>query len=170
MASLLAVDLGLKTGYALYGCDGHLHWYRSKNFGAAERLHRGVVGLLEGIPDLAWLVLEGGGRLAEIWEKEARRREVGVIRVSAEQWRRTLLRPRERTDARTAKRRAGELARRVIEERGAARPTSLRHDAAEAILVGLWGLGKVGWDLPKSGPGRETAPAQQRRNLGFMVS
>ncbi len=148
MPTLLAVDLGLKTGYALYGQDGRLHWYRSKNFGAAARLRRGVYGLLEGIPDLAWLVLEGGGRLAEIWEKEARRREIRVIRVSADEWRRVLLNPRERSNGRLAKQNAGELARRVIEERGAARPTSLRHDAAEAVLVGLWGLREVGW-LPR---------------------
>ena len=28
---------------------------------------------------------------------------------------------------------------------GAAHPTSLRHDAAEAILIGLWGVLEVGW-------------------------
>jgi hypothetical protein len=33
----------------------------------------------------------------------------------------------------------------VIEWSGAARPTSLRHDAAEAILIGLWGLLEAGW-------------------------
>ena len=44
-----------------------------------------------------------------------------------------------------AKRNAGELARRVIRGSGAAGPTSLRHDAAEAVLVGLWGVLQVGW-------------------------
>ena len=38
-----------------------------------------------------------------------------------------------------------ELARRVIEWCGAPRPTSLRHDAAEAILIGLWGVLELGW-------------------------
>ena len=28
---------------------------------------------------------------------------------------------------------------------GAARPTSLRHDTAESILIGMWGLLAVGW-------------------------
>ena len=32
------------------------------------------------------------------------------------------------------------LAREIIEEHGAKRPTSLRHDAAEAILVGYWAV------------------------------
>jgi hypothetical protein len=145
MPTLLAVDLGLRTGYALYGRDGRLLWYRSKNFGTAERLRRGVRGLLDEIPDLGWLVLEGGGPLAEIWEREARHRRIDVIRISAEQWRRCLLVPREQSSGRLAKRNAGARARRVIEACGAARPTSLRHDAAEAILVGLWGVRKVGW-------------------------
>ena len=37
------------------------------------------------------------------------------------------------------------LARRIIEWSGAPRPTSLRHDAAEAILIGLWGVLEAGW-------------------------
>ena len=37
------------------------------------------------------------------------------------------------------------LARRNIEWSGAPRPTSLRHDAAEAILIGFWGVLEVGW-------------------------
>ncbi|MBC8076709.1 MAG: hypothetical protein H7Y32_11595, partial [Chloroflexales bacterium] len=42
-------------------------------------------------------------------------------------------------------------ARRVIAWAGAPRPTSLRHDAAEAILIGLWGALEVGW-LPALPP------------------
>ena len=40
------------------------------------------------------------------------------------------------------------LARRVIEWSNAPRPTSLRHDAAEAILIGLWGVLQAG-QLPR---------------------
>jgi hypothetical protein len=32
-----------------------------------------------------------------------------------------------------------------VEWSDAPRPTSLRHDAAEAILIGLWGVIRVGW-------------------------
>ena len=46
VSSLLAVDLGLKTGLALYGEDGKLRWYRSKNFGTTARLKRAVYSLL----------------------------------------------------------------------------------------------------------------------------
>jgi len=143
--ALLAVDLGLRTGLALYGQDGRLIWYRSRNFGTATRLGRGVHELLGGLPELAWLVLEGGGRLAGTWEREAERRGIRMLRTSAEEWRAKLLLPRERRSGLRAKRFAGDLARQVIAWSGARRPTSLRHDAAEAILVGLWGVLAVGW-------------------------
>lgn len=145
MRSLLGIDLGLRTGLALYGHDGRLLWYRSRNFGTAARLRRRVQGLLGELPGLAWLVLEGGGPLGDIWEHEANRRRIPVRRISAEDWRRHLLYPREQRSGAQAKRNAADVARRVIEWSDAPRPTSLRHDAAEAILIGLWGVLNVGW-------------------------
>jgi hypothetical protein len=144
MRTLLAVDLGLRTGLALYGEDGRLLWYRSQNFGSAPRLRRAVPALL-GEAGLAWLVLEGGGPLADIWEREAARRGIPVLRIGAGTWRARLLLPREQRTGRQAKGNADGLARRVIEWSGAPRPTSLRHDAAEAVLAGLWGVLEVEW-------------------------
>lgn len=148
--SLLAVDLGLRTGLALYGSDGRLRWYRSQNFGSNARLKRGAFGVLKDLPGVEQLVLEGGGTLAELWAKEGERRGLRVRVVDAETWRRALLYPREQRSGEEAKAAADTLARRVIEWSDAARPTSLRHDAAEAILVGLWGVLRAGWldDLP----------------------
>ncbi len=145
ISSLLAVDVGLKTGLALYGQDGRLRWYRSKNFGTAARLRRGVRGVFNDLPDLAWLVLEGSGPIAEIWEREAERRDIPVYQISAEAWRQRLLYPRQQRSGPQAKHSADDMARRVIEWSGAPRPTSLRHDVAEAILIGLWGALEVGW-------------------------
>ena len=143
--SLLAVDLGVRTGLAHYGADGRVRWYRSQNFGTAGRLRRGAGPLLDALPGLTRLVIEGGGALARIWEREADRRAVLVRRVTAERWRDLLLLPREQRGEAEAERRADVLERRVIEWSGAARPTSLRHDAAEAVLVGLWGVIDAGW-------------------------
>ena len=145
MTSLLAVDLGLRTGLARYGDDGRLRWYRSQNFGAKSRLRKGIPTLLDELPDVAWLIIEGGGDLANIWQREADRRQIGIYQISAETWRKQLLLPRERRNGTTAKQNADELARKVIDWSGAPRPTSLRHDAAEAILAGLWGVLAVGW-------------------------
>jgi hypothetical protein len=145
MPSLLAVDLGLRTGLALYDGDGRLRWYRSQNFATATRLRRAVHGLLAALPEVERLVLEGGGNLAEIWSREAERRGLRVRRIAAETWRQQLLYSREQRTGKQAKGHADELARRVIAWSGAARPTSLRHDAAEAILIGLWGVLDAGW-------------------------
>jgi hypothetical protein len=145
MPTLLAVDLGVRTGLAVYGDDGRLRSYRSQNFGTAARLKRGAPRLLDELPELTLLVLEGGGPLADIWAREADRRGIPVRQIAAEEWRTRLFYSRQHRDSVHAKRSAEELARRVIEWSGAPRPTSLRHDAAEAILLGLWGVLEAGW-------------------------
>lgn len=152
---LLAVDLGLRSGLALYGRDGRLRWYRSQNFGTQTRLKRAVPSVLNGAGPLAWLALEGGGPVADVWEREAARRALPVLRVAAEDWRARLLYAREQRSGTLAKDAADGLARRVIDGSGAPRPTSLRHDAAEAILLGLWAVLEVGW--------LEQVPAALRR-------
>ncbi len=152
MTTLLAVDVGVRCGLALYGDDGRLRWYRSHNFGSAARLRRAIPSILSELDEPAWLILEGGGTLAEYWKHEARRRGIRVRIVAAEDWRRRLLLPRDQRSGRDAKRHADGAAKRVIAWSGAKRPKALRHDAAEAILVGLWGVLAIGWldELPLS--------------------
>ncbi len=149
---LLAVDLGLRTGLALYGPQGRLIWYRSHNFGSAARLKKAAGRILGEIPSLQWLVIEGGGTLAGPWQREAQRRQITILQISAEQWRQRFLLPREQRSGIDAKSNADELARQVITWSGARRPTSLRHDAAEAVLIGLFGVLRVGWleSLPEA--------------------
>jgi hypothetical protein len=141
MSDLLAVDLGVRSGLARYGPDGRLRWYRSHNFGSSTRLRRAVPAMLDGV---RYLVIEGGGTLASIWAVEADARGIDVRWVSAETWRAAFMYPREQRSGEVAKRNADELARQVIEWSGVRRPTSLRHDAAEAVLIGLWGVLAVG--------------------------
>ena len=154
MDALLAVDVGLRTGLALYGRDGRLVWYRSHHFGTPARLRRAVRGWLDEWPQLVRIVLEGGGHLAEIWKREAAKHRIPVRQISAEDWRRQFLHPRQQRSGSGAKAHATELARRIIAWSNARRPTSLRDDAAEAILVGLWGVLEVGWltQLPEVVP------------------
>ncbi|MFO0890102.1 MAG: hypothetical protein U0790_13310 [Isosphaeraceae bacterium] len=142
---LLGVDLGLMTGLALFGGDGRLRWYRSHHFGNRDQLRRGVHGLLREIEGLRWLVLEGGGPISDIWEHEAARRGVGLIRLSAEDWRAGFFRPGDHRDRKRAKASAEGFARRVIDWSGVRKPARLGHDAAEAVLIGLWGVIQVGW-------------------------
>ena len=152
MPSLLAVDVGVRTGLAVYRDDGRLIWYRSRNFGAAARLKRAIPALLHEAFDPTYVVLEGGGPLAEHWNTAAERHGSRVRRVTAEEWRAAFMLARDQRSGEQAKRMADEIARRVVEWSNAPRPTSLRHDAAEAILIGLWGVIRIGWlmSIPRS--------------------
>lgn len=143
--ALLAVDLGLRTGLACYSADGRLRWYRSHNFGSLGRLRRGASSILDDEAALQWVIIEGGGALSLPWEREAARRNIAVRSIGAETWRTELLYAREQRSGLQAKGHADTLARRVIAWSGAARPTSLRHDAAEAIMIGLWAVIDLGW-------------------------
>jgi hypothetical protein len=135
---LLAVDLGLRCGWASFAAQGRLVAYGSRHFGSRTMLRKAIPRILGQYPGLSRLVVEGGGDLFVPWEKEARRRGVGVTQVMGEEWRKALLLPHQRRQGAQAKAAADGLARELIERSGAKRPTSLRHDAAEAILVGAW--------------------------------
>lgn len=146
MKSLLAVDLGVRSGFAVYGEDGRLLRYWSQNFGSASRLRRAVPGVLAGQGDgLCWLIAEGSRSLGQIWQRSAEKLDLQVRVIGAETWRRRLLLDRHQRSGEEAKRWADRLARKVIRWSDAPRPTSLRHDAAEAILIGLWGALELGW-------------------------
>lgn len=151
MQALLAVDVGVRTGLALYGEDGRLRWYRSHNLGSIARLRRAAPALITEHA-ASVVVAEGGGAVADVWERACERLAVRYLRVSAEEWRADLLLARDQRTGEDAKRTADIIARRVIEWSGAPRPTSLRHDAAEAILVGLWGAVQLGWlrEIPRA--------------------
>jgi len=142
---LLAIDAGLRAGVAVYSADGRLERYRSTNFGSPKRLRTAVYSVMNGLTGLERLVVEGGGTIADPWLREATRRGLPVTQVQAGVWRKVLLLPRDQRKGAAAKEQADELARRVITWSGAPRPTSLRHDAAEAILIGLWGVLDAGW-------------------------
>lgn len=142
---LLAVDLGLRAGFALYDSDGRLQSYRSTNFGSNARLKQGAYRMMQEHDALAWVVLEGDRGLAEPWMRQAKKQNASTACISAERWRKKLLNPSQRRTGSDAKEAADTLARSVIEWSGAPRPTSLRHDAAEAICIGLWSVLNLGW-------------------------
>ncbi|MFW6057975.1 MAG: hypothetical protein ACOC9W_03875 [Persicimonas sp.] len=144
-SKLLAIDLGIRSGFALYGDDGRLIRYRSTNFGSRSRLKKAAWGVLRDIDGLERVVAEGDTGLGEIWQKQAEKFDASFELISAEDWREGLMYDRYRRSGSDAKERADTLARQVIESSGADRPTSLRHDAAEAILIGLWAVLDIGW-------------------------
>src|SRR5256885_11062784 len=104
MSLLLAVDVGVRTGLAIYGDDGRLRSYRSQNFGSAARLRRAVPAMLDAERAYSHVVLEGGGPIADIWRDAAARRALEVMTVSAEERRRMLLYDRDQRTGSDAKR------------------------------------------------------------------
>ena len=116
-----------------------------------ETLKRGVFRVIQETQDLSYIVMEGDAHLADIWQRQAAKRSVTSIHVAAESWRERLLLPREQRSGRQAKSYAAQFAMDAIRFLDAQRPTSLRHDAAEAICIGVWGLLEVGWlqELPR---------------------
>jgi hypothetical protein len=145
MEFLLAVDLGIKTGLAMYGSDRKLYWFRSRNFGSAARLRRAIPWLLNQQEDLAYVIIEGGGPLLKIWNAELEKRNLDVIRIMADHWRNELLYVREQKNRTDAKAHAIYYAARVIEKMADHKPTSLDNNAAEAVLIGLYGMQKLSW-------------------------
>jgi len=142
---LLSIDLGVKTGLALYNQNCELEWYRSQNFGNKNRLSRAVYSLLREINDLEYLVIEGGGHLFTIWEKEAKKQGIKTIQIHAHTWRKEILLQREQRSGQQAKRIAIQVANQVIKHFSGRKSTSLNDDAAEAVLCGYWALKEVNW-------------------------
>ncbi len=71
------------AGFALYGADGRLRWYRSRNYGTMGRLKKAAYVLVGELEGLERVVVEGGGGPSEPWVKEAERRSIPVVRVHA---------------------------------------------------------------------------------------
>lgn len=148
----LAVDLGLATGIAVFGRDGKLESVRARRFQSKDALRAASAAILDEVPHVHSLIVEGGGELAEAWERAAVHRGIHFRAVHASVWRSTFLYGRESRDGALAKESAVKLAAQVIawsETRGVT--AELGHDAAEAILVGLYGVSQAGWlrEMPR---------------------
>jgi len=142
---LLAVDAGVKTGLALYDNLGCLCWYRSHNMGSVVSLRKAAYHLLNTIENLSWIVIEGGGPVSQAWIKEAVRKHLNIIRTDAGEWRKALLHPRECRNSVIAKQSAITLSKQIIDSSSAPSANHPTHDAAEAILIGLWGCVEAGY-------------------------
>lgn len=142
---MLAIDLGLRTGLALYGRDGKLRWYRSHHFRNRAALKRGVYQIMRPITGLEVVVMEGDKHLAQIWGRLAAKWGAQTRRIDAACWREVLLDPCQQRSGADAKAHADSAARELIAWSGLSKPTALRHDTAEAILIGAWGALEYAW-------------------------
>lgn len=128
----------------MFSRQGKLLRYRSTHFPDIGTLKRALPRVLQEAPGLAVLVCEGDRHLASVWSRHLPP-DTRTLWIAAEEWREHLLTPSERRDGPTAKATADRRAREVIAASNLPRPKSLRHDAAEAILIGLWATIQVGW-------------------------
>lgn len=145
-SSFVGVDLGLATAFSVYDRDGRLTGVRSRRFGSKDALRAAAGAILDEIPHVHSVIIEGGGDLAESWQRAAVHRGIHLRIVQASEWRRMFLYERERRDGAQAKTHAVKLAAQVIEWSATKGVTAqLGHDAAEAVLVGLFGVVEAGW-------------------------
>jgi len=144
---MLSVDLGVKTGLALYSSEPRLIWYRSQNYGNKSRLKSDIYNILNHNPGIRHLIVEGGGDLAKLWLSEANKRNITCRQIYAEDWRKDLFNQYQVKDGLKAKQSALKAVNDIIRKMHGPKPTSMVHDAAEAILIGYWGIGKLGWVL-----------------------
>lgn len=137
---VLAIDLGLRTGFALFGSDGLLHSYRSTHFQSRAAMKRAAWDVIAEFEPTS-VVAEGDANLASVWRKVAEKQGAEFELVVAETWREEILHPRQRRDGATAKAAAMELALDIIDAGSAPAPTGeLTTDVAEAILIGQWAV------------------------------
>ncbi|MEW6134667.1 MAG: hypothetical protein AB1583_02995 [Bacteroidota bacterium] len=146
---VMSVDLGVKTGIAVFSSEGRLRWFGSRNYGSINSLRNDLPRLLHSHAPLRVLVLEGGGVLENVWMREAHYRNIAVVSFHAGHWRQLFFGSDPLMHTNRAKMKAVDLARAVIGLIGENRASLPIHHAAEAILTGLCFLyeeGKV--ELP----------------------
>jgi hypothetical protein len=142
---LLAVDLGVKTGLALFSSDGRLLWHRSQNFGNKTRLRKAIPWIVSLEEDITYIVIEGGGPLLKLWDAYLEKRNIEVLHIMAEEWRRALLLSREQRKGAQAKENAVRYAGIIIQKISNQKTLVTNNNAAEAILIGTWAMEKLGW-------------------------
>jgi len=152
-SKFVGVDLGLATGIAVYNRDGRLESVRSRHFQSRDALRAAAGAILDEIPHVQSVILEGGGELAEVWQRAAAHRGIHLRVVQAHEWRSRFFYPREHRSGPEAKEHAVKMAAQVLAWSGTkgVSGASLGHDAAEAIMVGLFGVHEAGWlaELPR---------------------
>jgi hypothetical protein len=114
--TVLAVDLGLRTGLALFDGLRRVVWFKSQNMGSVPRLRRAIPLVLASCQGLTHVVVEGDRHLGELWQKDAERRGAAFLMVAPETWRAALFLSREQRTGPLAKRTAGGKALEIVED------------------------------------------------------
>tara|TARA_B100000513_G_scaffold195634_1_gene126799 strand:- start:126 stop:2048 length:1923 start_codon:yes stop_codon:yes gene_type:complete len=165
-ALLLAIDVGLRNGLALYSGNGSLLRFEYLEAESVAELEERAVGVFaswpaelpegwgaHGYTRITHVVCEGGDLpLRAAWESEAALHGARYGEVLAHSWRKNLLSKKEQKSGQLAKAAARLIARQLVNDYGAGAAGShqgkMQTDMAEAILVGYHSIHQLGW-LPK---------------------
>jgi hypothetical protein len=149
---LVAVDLGLRSGFAFYTSAGRLIDFTCERFPSTAALPEFINDRLvswEGKYKVSNVVLEGDALLRKIWTdavtdySKSTSLNIEVTPVSPSEWREALLIKKERQSGKLAKTAAREISRQImwrseIVDTYYDRP--INTDAAEAILIGYYAV------------------------------
>ena len=140
MENLISIDTGVKLGIAIYNFRVELIYYGSHNYGDKNRLKRNIPEILRRYEPVEMIVLEGGGKMAGIWEQEAAKHNIEVFVIQAQQWRELFFNSAASLHSYEAKRKAIELARIVVTSCARKVSWRLSDNTAEAILAGIYAM------------------------------
>jgi len=146
LAAILAIDLGLRTGLAVWDDTARLRTWQTIRFRTPRALSAGARTIARDLDDdVVLAVTEGDLDLARPWDRALGARGVRVLHVQAHQWRGDVFADRPGLDGKAAKRAAVTLARRLVRQHAERGAPHLKHDAAEAICLGYWACWREGW-------------------------
>jgi hypothetical protein len=159
---LLAIDLGLKSGVALFSSAGKLLRYEQFLFNKDDIQVRTKSLLKEWEQDareavangetapfptrITHVAIEGADSyLLRAWMDAAD--DLCILRVSPDEWRAELLLEKERSSGSNAKAASRLIARQVVADFGlmSQHQGKFPTDVAEAVCLGLYVSGKLGW-------------------------
>jgi hypothetical protein len=151
MRSLLAVDLGLRTGLCLFNDAGMLLRYDDRQFASVDDLEQGAAAILsdweaESASRISHVAIEGSDPdLLSAWSNAVGDRR--VLHVQPEHWRHDLLTPKECDSWKSSKEASRVAARSIIERFGSAELDRVDYttDCAEALLLGAHVAQRLGW-------------------------
>jgi len=170
---LLAVDLGLRMGAAMFNEQGKVIRYEQFHFDCADDLHEHIPVLFENWEEeankvtdtekeierwsLTHVAIEGGDvTLLDAWRSAVETDDYAALprggrgarlhTVRPEEWRADLLTKKERTSGRKAKEAARLIARQVVGDYGfAEHEGKFKTDVAEAVTLGFHMSRRLGW-------------------------
>ena len=157
---LISLDLGLRFGWAFYSLQGSLIGYGSHHCAGREQLKKCAYSLIQTLPPSSEIWIEGGGALLKFWTKPALKKTLTIRICHAHEWRSDLFKMSAHLSGKEAKQKAIQWAHYLIELnrqknkppefKGRRKKTKksapvIRHDTAEAILMGWWALFQRGW-------------------------